>query len=1062
MTKIYRFLQHIVFIGLISTTFAYSQENNHLFNHVTVEQGLSQSTINCIFQDSQGFLWFGTQDGLNKYDGYTFEIFKHNPLDTNSISHNWIWDVFEDRSGNLWIATWRGLNKYNPSSGKISRFLPDENNPHSINNYRPTAIRQDKSGNLWIATWGGGLNLYNPIDNSFHFFKFDAQNDYSLSNNFIRTLFTDDEGILWIGTWDGLCCVNPESLQAGVKFICYLADPKDPHSLSGNKIVSIKSDERGNIWVGTMENGLNRFDLNTKKFTRFMHNPLNNGSISSNNISSIFKDGHGNLWIATQDIGLNRYLPSQNSFIHYTYDAGNEKGLSSNNLSALYEDKSGILWIGTVTNGLNKLNLKRKKFSLYSHSKNNKHSLSGNLVRCFFNDQKGYIWIGTAENGLNRLDPSTGQFQHAQHDPNNLFSISHNNIQAIAADEYGNLWIGTFGGGVNRFETKSGKFEHFKHDPTDDQSISSNYIEALLLDNQGSLWIGTSDKGLDRYLIESKKFDHYKFDPGDPYSISTDYILSLFQDSKGTLWIGGWGGGLNQFNAKNNRFIRYIHNPSDPRSLCDNIVNSIYESHTNGKPILWIGTSGGLSYMNLEESTIGKFHHLFESDGLPNQHIYGILEDMRGNLWFSTNKGISKFTPFNSFKNYGIEDGLPSDEFSGGAYYKSQDGKLYFGCPKGYITFNPDSIKDNNYIPPIVITSFKKFNKTVNMEGHISKVVELYLSYNDYVFSFEFSALDYTAPSKNKYAYKMEGFDNDWIHTDFKRRYASYTNLDPGTYFFRVKGSNSDGIWNEKATSLKIIIAPPFWQTWWFRIIVGTLLLCLVFLAHFYRVRHLQKSKIKQIEFSNKLIESQEAERKRIASELHDSLGQNLLIATNELQQLKQNKNDLEKGLDELSSIIKESINEVREISHNLHPHLLDRLGITKAIESMINKMSRATNIKFDTKIENIDHVLPKKSEIHFYRIIQEAMNNILKHSEANSSSVTIKKAGNQIRTILKDNGRGFQTGTPMKEGIGLKDMEERTRIISGSFHISSKPGLGTEIIISVPISKEVQIIYGR
>ena len=1028
------------------------------FDWISSAQGLSQNTINCIFQDSKGFLWFGTQDGLNKYDGYSFEVFKHHPLDSNSISHNWIWDIYEDHAGNLWIATWRGLNKYDLNSSKFIRYLPEDNNPKSINNSRPTSIIEDQLGNLWISTWGGGISLYDPQHETFTSFIHDPEDSLSLSNNYIRKIYVDSRGLLWIGTWDGLCYINPANLTNNddIKFIRYYSIPNNTGSISGNKIISIHEDQRGAIWVGTMENGLNRFNVITSEFARFSYDPHNSTSISSNGISSIFEDSFGHLWIATLDGGLNRFISDANTFIHYKHQEANDVSLSSDKLLSLFEDKSGILWIGTKISGLSKLDLNRKKFSYTNHSKTDRNSLSGNLVRCFFKDGNGYLWIGTEANGLNRLNPGTGHFGHFKYDPEDPQSLSHDNIQSITGDKNGNLWIGTFGGGLNRFIPETNKFQNLKHNPKDDNSIASNYIEDLLLDSEGFLWIGTSDKGLDRYDSASKRFEHYRFNANDSHSISSDYILSLYQDKRGTLWIGGWGGGLNQYDAKSNKFTRYIHNPSNPHSLCDNIVNSIYESRINGKPILWIGTSGGLSYMNLEDSTYGKFNHLFESDGLPNQHIYGILEDLKGSLWLSTNKGLSKFTPFNSFKNYDTGDGLPSDEFSGGAFYRDQDGRLFFGCSKGYIAFYPDSIKDNAYMPPIVITSFKKFNKNVKLEKHISIVEELSLSYNDYVFSFDFSALDYSAPSKNQYAYKMEGFNQDWIYTDFKKRSATFTNMDPGEYVFKVKGSNSDGIWNEAGTSIRIIISPPFWKTWWFRIGLSILAAGIILMAHLYRVRHLKISQQNQIEFSNKLIESQEAERKRIAAELHDSLGQNLLIANNELQQLLQDRNNLEKNLDGLGSIIKESINEVREISHNLHPHLLDRLGITKAIESMINKMSHATDIKFDLKIENIDNLLPKKSEIHYYRIIQEATNNILKHADADLSSVTIKKIANQIHTVIKDNGKGFHTGGQIKEGIGLTDMKERTRLMDGSFQISSRPGAGTTIMINIPFSKEV------
>ncbi len=372
--------------------------------------------------------------------------------------------------------------------------------------------------------------------------------------------------------------------------------------------------------------------------------------------------------------------------------------------------------------GLNRLNLSRNKFSGFSHSQINKNSLSGDLITCFYQDKSGYLWIGTQENGLNRYNPRSGKFKHFRHDPKNPKSVSHNNIRSIVEDKFGYLWVGTFGG-LNKLDKESNTFYHFKYDPDNLQSLSSNRIEALLIDKNNVLWVATSDKGLDKHEINSNQFEHFRFDINDPTSISSDYLLSLFEDSFGNVWIGGFGGGLNKYNAIKNNFYRYRHNPFNPNSLSDDIVNSIYETKSNELSTLWVGTSGGISFMTLTDSSIGKINHLFEKDGLPNQHIYGILEDDSGNLWFSTNKGLAKYTYPHSFRNFDSGDGLPKDEFSSGAYYKGNDGQLYFGCSQGFVSFFPDSIKNNSYIPPIVITNFELYK-----ESKITQEGETYLS----------------------------------------------------------------------------------------------------------------------------------------------------------------------------------------------------------------------------------------------------------------------------------------------------------------------------------------------
>jgi signal transduction histidine kinase len=549
---------------------------------------------------------------------------------------------------------------------------------------------------------------------------------------------------------------------------------------------------------------------------------------------------------------------------------------------------------------------------------------------------------------------------------------------------------------------------------------------------------------------------HYRFNQKDSTSISTDYILSIFEDSGGTLWIGGWGGGLNRFDKQNQKFMRYTHDPEDPHSICDDIVNSIHESESNGQSVLWIGTSGGLSYMNLQDSISGYFHHIFEQDGLPNQHIYGILEDGKKNLWMSTNNGLTKFSPSGKFRNYDAGDGLPINEFSGGAYYKSKEGRLYFGCPAGFITFHPDSMVDNRFIPPVAITAFKKFNINYYPGRDISILKELELSHKDYVFSFTFSALDYSAPAKNRYAYKMEGFNKDWIFTDSENRTATFTNMDPGKYVFRVKGSNSDGVWNESGAAIRIIITPPYWQTWWFRGLISLIILLIFITLHNYRVKHLKSQKKAQEQVSAKLIDFQEQERKRIASELHDSLGQNLLIINNVVQRMSLRHDDLTDEFSPLSQTIQDTINEVREISHHLHPHVLDRLGLKKAIESAINKAAGASDVTFHTTMEDVNRLLPPSSEIHLFRIIQEAINNILKHSDARNATIDLRKTEHEIHLLVRDDGKGFEIREIKKEGtlssgMGISDMEERARLLKGKLNIVSRISRGTTVKLIIP-----------
>ena len=1061
LSKIISALHQFYIVSIISIlilcNFSFSR-NDIKFKQLSIEQGLSQSSINSIFQDSKGYIWIGTQDGLNKFDGYKFEVFKHHPLDSNSISHNWILDAFEDKYGHIWIATWFGLNKYNPKTEEYSRYFHIPDNRFSLSNNRPTTIKEDKNGNLWIATWGGGINYYDFETNRFYSYQNDPKDSLSLSSNFVRTINFDNNGILWIGTWNGLCSINPDSAinKNDVKFTRYFNNPEDPGSISGNKVISIDVAKNGKIWIATMYNGISYFDKNSRKFTQYKHHSNDPKSISSNAINGVYEDSFGTLWIATQDEGLNRFIPEKTEFISYKSDYIRKTNLNSNKLTRLYEDKSGTLWIGTLTSGLNKLVLSSKKFSNFSHSQTNKNSLSGDLITCFYQDKSRYLWIGTQESGLNRYNPRTGKFKHYRHNPKNPKSISHNNIRSIAEDRFGNLWVGTFGG-LNKLNSESGTFYHFKNDPNNPRSLCSNRIEAILITKNDVLWVATSDKGLDRHALDSQKFEHFRFDPNDPTSLSSDYLLSLFEDSIGNLWIGGFGGGLNKYNPTNNSFNCLRHHPSRPNSLCDDMASCINETKFNGLSTLWVGTSGGVSFMSLTDSSIGKFNHLFEKDGLPNQHIYGILEDNSGNLWFSTNKGISKYTYPHYFRNFDSGDGLPMDEFSSGAYYKGNDGQLYFGCTQGFVSFFPDSIKNSSYIPPIVITNFELFSESKTDQGEETYLSdkqlilqdEIVLSYSDNIFSIEFAALDYTAPKKNKYAYKLQGFKDDWIYTDAGKRFATYTNLDPGEYTFLVKGSNSDGIWNETGTSIRITITPPFWKTLWFQVILVLMIGSVIALVMIYRIRQILK--LKAIEQA-----AEEKMRSKVAADFHDELGNRItkisLFSEIIKNNFRENSDKTLEYLDKINENAKNLYNETRDFIWHLDPKKDTLNDLVIRLKSFGDELFDGTDIiyKVDGSSKTLGEIrLSMDWRQHILCIFKEGLHNALKYSKCTQVELNLERNENKTIISLKDNGKGFEP-SQKNEGNGLINMKKRAQAIKAGLDITSKINKGTTIVLTL------------
>jgi len=801
---------------------ALSQNKNIRFKHLSIKDGLSQVTVNCILQDKHGFMWFGTQDGLNRYDGYEFKLYKHDIKDDSTISDNDIWTLYEDREGIIWIGTFSGgLNQFNPWNESFTRFKSSNENTLSLsdnvsdNDIR--AIYEDRDNVVWIGTEGGGLNKFDRKTRKFTPYQHNPNKSNTLSNNDITSICEDKYGTLWVGTNGG--GLNKFDKNAEF-FYSYKNDSSNSNSLSNNNVTCIYEDKYGTLWIGTNGGGLNKFDKKTEFFTSYQNAPSNSNSLSSNKVTCIYEDKGGTLWIGTSYDGVNRFNRKDNNFTSYKNNPSISTTLSTNEIRCICNDNSGLLWIGTRTAGLNIYAPYTSSFELYQHEINNDKSLSNNDVRAFCEESDDVMWIGTLGGGLNKFEKKTGKFYPYKHDPENPYSLSHDFVRVIYKDKFGALWIGTEGGGLNKLidTTGGGLFKRYNNNPQDEDSLSHNDVWVIFEDSFNKLWIGTSG-GLDEFDRETEKFHHNKNKPDDPNSLSHNTVRCIYEDRNKVLWIGTRGGGLNKFDRANRNFFCYRNKPIDMNSLSHNEVWCIHED-TEG--MLWIGTSVGLNKFDRENN---KFVAFVTKNGLPNELIYGILEDDQSNLWMSTNKGISKFNlETKTFENYDVEDGLQNNEFNSGSYFKSKEGEMFFGGVNGFNSFFPGQIKAHPYVPPIVITDFLIANHPVELQrvdkdSPLSRPIyatnSLSLSYKQNFFSFEFAALDFASPKKNRYHYKMEGWDKDWINTDSKNRRATYTNLPAADYTFRVKGSGKDGVWNEEGSSIRVRILPPPLLTWW-------------------------------------------------------------------------------------------------------------------------------------------------------------------------------------------------------------------------------------------------------
>lgn len=1068
------------------------------FEHLSLEHGLSQSTVFCMLQDSRGFMWFGTEDGLNQYDGYRFTVYRHNPQDMNSLSNNWINAIHEDTQGTLWIGTeGGGLNRFDYVSEQFTHYIHDDKNINSLSHNTVLSIYEDKQGMLWIGTDDGGLNQFNPKSEMFVRYLNDPKNPHSLSHNKIWSLYEDKTGLLWVGTYNGL---NQFDRRTG-QFIRYFYDEHDLHSLSHNTVLSIYEDSRHLMWIGTEGGGLNRFDRKTGQFTRYQADPQNSNSLSHNAVWAIYEDKAGALWIGTHG-GLNKFDYKNNKITHYQHDAQNPHSLSHDAVWSIYEDRTEVMWVSTL-GGLNKFDHKGKKFIHYHHdSQQPGGSLSNDNVRAIYEDSQDAIWIGTYGGGLNRFNRETGKFFHYRHDPHNLRSLSHNNVRAIIEDQQGDLWVGTYGGGLNRFDRETAEFAHYFHNPDNINSISDNNIRSFFEDRRGILWIGTFAGGLNQFDRQKNRFIRYLHNPKKKDSLSNNNVQVIYEDGTDTLWIGTQNG-LDIFDRQKKQFIHYTHNPVDPTSLSHNGILSIYEDSEGS---LWIGTHNGLNKFNRITDT---FSYYTEEDGLANGVIYSILEDGFGNLWLSTNKGLSRFNPRSeTFRNYDVSDGLQSNEFNIGAYCKTREGDLFFGGINGFNVFNPNDVKNNPYIPPIVITDLQIFNKSVRvgekslLKKHIDFIDSLTLSYRDSVFSFEFAALDYTYPEKNQYAYQLEGFDKEWTYVDSSRRFVTYTNLDAGEYVFKVKGSNNDGVWNRKGAQLTITITPPWWKTWW-----AYALYIIAILGIILNYLRIQKQKLIESERLNVFLEEKVAERTRELHEKNTALikvnqekNEFLGIAAHDLknplsaikglsEEIQDSFHDMpEEEVIEFASMIQTSaekmfqlitnlldVNAIESGKVNISPKIIDILPTLNALANHYKNRAKEKKIclSFEPQASSYTAFADENT---LHQVLDNLISNAIKYSPQDKNVfVRITDYEHSVCCEVQDEGPGLSqadqqklfgkftrltaqpTGGEHSTGLGLFIVKRLIEAMKGKVWCESELGKGATFIIELSKYDEKQ-----
>ncbi|MFO7614690.1 MAG: two-component regulator propeller domain-containing protein [Bacteroidales bacterium] len=1053
------------------------------FRHLSINDGLSQNAVFAILQDSQGFMWFGTKDGLNRYDGYSFKIFQNNPFDTLSISSNYITELFEDSRGRIWVGTQNGrLDCFRRESETFNRIKLGPDSSENIQNYEIKSIIEDADGNIWVGTRGDGLYKISfdegkPSEIICEQYCHEPDRAGSISSNNINALYFDSGGIIWIGTENGL----EEFDQFTGKFRLHIIQIRNsgaPDSYIPGSVHSVYESKDGLLWLGTPA-GMAKFDRQSGIYQLFPHQ-FEIFRFGWGNIIQIKEDFSGNLWLATAAM-LMRFDPIKSSYDYFKHDPFDPQSISFNGISSLYIDKTGILWVGTAGMGINIFDPKVNRFKTLQKARDPSSRITGFSIRSVMEDHVGNVWVSS--DVLHRWNRQTGElksYERSSHEPE---AFGNTGAWSMVQTDDRSIWLAS-PEGLFRYDPSGGKTRLYKFNPADTAGLPQKEVYAVYKDRQGNIWTATENYFCKMTDAEKGTFQHHRYNNMPPYR---ELIrLAIHQDPQGVFWLGTKDG-LVRFDPDLESFMTFRNDPANPSSLSNDHIKSICPDPSRPGQTLWIGTAGG--GLNRFDIGTGTFSHFRESDGLPNNVVYGILPDENGNLWLSTNKGLSVFnTEAGRFRNYDVRDGLQSNEFNTGAFYRSKQGEMFFGGINGLNYFFPQQIKDNSHKPAIVITGFKIQDKFVSEKTHpeilqnpINETGQITLSHSDRIISFEFAALDFSASGKNQYAYQLENFNKDWIYLGTARA-VTFSHLPPGKYTLRVKGSNNDGIWNEAGTSIKLIITPPWWTVWWAYLLYGLIFISGLYLVRRYeigRIRLKNQLKVEKVE-TNALRNLDNLKSNFFANISHEFrtpltliLGQIESVMSSgidskekgKLQVANKNARRLLKLINQLLDLSKLEAGsmELHAAPHNIVSFLK---SLYYSFESMAE--SHKITLNFESEADHLPVVFdPDKMEMIFYNLLSNAF----KFTPAGGEiKVSVRIPSPSLAEIrIRDSGTGIPPdriahifdrfyqvdGSSTREhegtGIGLALTKELVELHKGKITVTSEEGHGTEFILTLP-----------
>lgn len=1038
---------HFIFLFslLISESKLYSQTSGELvIERITTEnsilqKGISQNDVNCILQDSKGLLWFGTWDGLNCYDGYTFTVFKPN-LENESlgISHQSVNCILEDKDGFLWIGTDKGLNRFNRNDKSFKQFLKSSVGSNNLVSDTVKSLVEDKEGNIWIGT-ETGLNRYDNATGGI--ISYTGHKEKANFGKNINQLYVDRQGIIWMATRKGLYKFNPEINKYYTLF---------PNTeLSGKNISCILQDRMANFWIGT-SSGLYKIDYNTKKLLRFKPNSADSLIFYTKKITALYEDWFGYLWIGTSGGGISLLDMQSNNIMPFKGKLKKLNDLKNEYIKSIYEDGLGIIWIGTEWKGVFKIDRSSFRFAHVSDNPNTTPHLNAKTVWAFCRANDNSLWVAT-DAGLNILYPNSDNFTILNTSNSKLSS---NQIRDIYQAKDGKFWIGTFDGGLNVYDAENNEWKNYLPGSGTNR-IPDLCVWKIFQDRYDTIWVGTNN-GLCKYRPETDDFIQLHYNPDNINSLSNNTIFSIYEDSKANLWFCTYEG-LNKYIRNKGAFVSYKHDHSNKFSLSVNSIFSIYEDLKHN--CYWIGTMGG--GLNRLDKRSGKFYYYTEKDGLPNNIVYKIYPDSRNNIWISTNHGISQFNIDNeSFLNYDVRDGVQGFEFNHNAGMMDEDGYIFFGGMNGYNFFNPDNIRQNKNLAPIVISEFKIHDKIFNTDINNGDTIRL--KYDQNSFSFKFAALDFTNPNKNLYQYRLKNYNDNWIQTTSELRIANFTKVKPGEYVFQIKATNSSGYWNNDVFSIYLLLKPPWWNTWVFKILMIVFIASLIFYSlrtYFRRLNRKHEWEKRMLTMQKELSEIQQ---KSLQLQMNPHF---IFNSLNSIQHfiLEQDEEAAHVYLTNFSSLMRKILENSKHPYISLHEEL-ETIKLYLDIEKLRFSNHFEYNIKLSNKLNpGIIQIPPM--------LIQPYLENAIWHglmpkNESGRIDINIEPVSeHQLKFSIRDNGIGRTRAREISKkrrghkSTGMRNIEERIELMNQLNNTQMKvevidlynddhEAVGTEVIV--------------